>query len=230
MSDLKVIYNSLLASGVTQAPRWGGESEQSRWQPTVNFRIHQAGPTNTTGVTTDDTPRTNECTPEASLILTINRPLALWTIRDRMPRTTAWATILFHHERGVLNRVTPANAYGFHVGIWWQNDQQLVAFRQPVTEIATTGHLVDSDLTHDSAWETARWELLPPPTVEYFQIPRGRILWDTVHRSGIVYHGNSTSEAVFKELARLYGLPRWEARLDEHYLTGEALEEFYRLE
>ncbi len=147
-----------------------------------------------------------------------------------MPRTTAWATILFHHEQGVLNRVTPANAFGFHVGIWWQNDQQLVAFRQPVTEIETTGHLVDSDLTHDSAWETARWELLPPPTVEYFQIPRGRILWDTVHRAGIVYHGNSTPEAVFKELARLYGLPRWEARLDEHYLTGDALEEFYRLE
>lgn len=147
-----------------------------------------------------------------------------------MPRTTARATILFHHESGVFNRVTPARAYGFHVGIWWHNDRRMVAFRQSVSEIENTEHLVDSDLTHDSAWETARRELHCPASVEYFQIPRGRILWDTVHQAGIVYHGNSTPEVVFKELARLYGLPRWEARLDEHYLTGEALEEFYRLE
>lgn len=147
-----------------------------------------------------------------------------------MPRTNAWATILFHHELGGFNRVKTARAHGFHVGIWWHTDQQLVAFRQMVTEIATTGHLVDSDLTHDSAWETARQELHCPATVEYFQIPRGRILWDAEHQAGILYHGNSTPEVVFKELAWLYGLPRWEARLDEHYLTGEALDEFYRLE
>lgn len=139
-------------------------------------------------------------------------------------------TILFHHERGVINQVKPAKAYGFHVGIWWHNDQRMVAFRQMVAQIETTGHLVDSDMTHDSAWETARCEMHYPATVEYFQIPRGRILWDTVHRAGIVYHGNSTPEVVFNELARLYGLSRWEARLDEHYLTGEALEEFYRLD
>lgn len=144
-----------------------------------------------------------------------------------MPRTTAWASILFHHERGLLNRVKPARAYGFHVGIWWYDDQRLVAFRQAVTEIETTGHLVDSDLAHDSAWETARLELHCHVTVEYFQIPRGRILWDTVHRAGIVYHGNSTPEVVFNELARLYGLPRWEARLDEHYLTGKALDDYF---
>ena len=147
-----------------------------------------------------------------------------------MPRTTARATVLFHQERGILNWVDHAKTYGFHVGIWWHDDQRLVAFRQKVTEIETTGHLVDSDLTHDSAWETARRELHCPATVEYFQIPRGRLLWDTVHQAGILYHGNSTPEVVFKELARLYGLPRWEARLGEHYLTGEALEEFYRLE
>lgn len=147
-----------------------------------------------------------------------------------MPRTTAWATVLFNHDGEKLHRVDCKKTHGFHVGIWWHDDKRLVAFRQPVTDIKTTEHLVDSDLSHDSAWETARRELHCPATVEYFQIPRGRILWDTVHRAGIVYHGNSTPEVVFKELARLYGLPRWEARLDEHYLTGEALEEFYRLE
>ncbi len=162
--------------------------------------------------------------------ITINRPLATLTIRDGMPRTTAWTTVLFHQERGKLNRSDPAKALNFHVGIWWHDDERLVAFRQPVTDIKATGHLMDSDLSHDSVWETARRELNCPAALEYFQISRGRILWDTVHRAGILYHGNSTPKLVFEELADLFGLPRWEARVDEHYLTGEALEEFYRLE
>jgi DNA polymerase III alpha subunit len=58
----------------------------------------------------------------------------------------------------------------------------------------------------------------------------GTIRSHGVHAAGVVYHGNSTPAAVFKELARIYRLPRWELRLDEHYLTGEALEDFYRLE
>ncbi len=146
-----------------------------------------------------------------------------------MPRTTTWTTVLFHQEREILRRTDPAKALSFHVGIWWHDNERLVAFRQSVAEIKTTGHLVDSDLSHDSVWETARQELHCSAALEYFQIPRGRILWDAFHRAGILYHGNSTPQMVFEELARFYGLPRWEARLDEHYLTGEALEEFYRL-
>jgi hypothetical protein len=51
---------------------------------------------------------------------------------------------------------------------------------------------------------------------------------DTSRQVGILYHGNATSAVVLKQLARLYGLRRWEAQIDSHYLTGEALEEFYR--
>lgn len=147
-----------------------------------------------------------------------------------MPRTIAWTTVLFHQERGLLHRVDLTKTSSFHAGIWWHNDKQLVAFRQPVSDIEATWHLIDSDLSHDSVWDIARRELHCPPTAEYFQIPRGRILWDTVHRAGIVYHGNSTPEVIVKELARFYGLPRWEARLDEHYLTGEALKDYFTFE
>ena len=147
-----------------------------------------------------------------------------------MTRSASRSKILFLYKCGELGRSDITKVCGFHVGIWWHDDERLVAFRQPITDIMTTGHLVDSELSHDSAWETARHELHCPVTAEYFEIPRGRILWDTVHRAGILYHGNSTPEMVFKELASLYGLPRWEARLDEHYLTGDALDEFYRLE
>jgi hypothetical protein len=148
-----------------------------------------------------------------------------------MTPTASWTQVLFLYKRGKLSRSdTTTKACGFHVGIWWHSNQRLVAFLQSIREIGTATQLVDSDLTHDSAWDTARRELHCPTTAEYFEIPRGRILWDPVHRAGILYHGNSTPEMVFKKLASLYGFPRWEARLDEHYLTGEALEEFYRLE
>ncbi|MBS0205534.1 MAG: helix-turn-helix domain-containing protein [Planctomycetes bacterium] len=109
-------------------------------------------------------------------------------------------------------------------------DLDVLRFLQSIAEIKTVGHLIDSDLSHDVSWDTARQELRCQAEAEYFDIPRGRIVWDTVHRAGILYHGNETPVEAFEELARLFRLPRWEARLDEHYLTGEALEEFYRLD
>ena len=147
-----------------------------------------------------------------------------------MPRRCSWAKVLFLFGEQKLKRITRTQALGFHVGIWWHDDERLVAFLQSISEIKAVGHLIDSDLSHDSVWETARHELTGHENAEYFDIPRGRIVWDTVHCSGILYHGNATPNEVFEELARLFRLPRWEARLDEHYLTGEALEEFYRLE
>ena len=147
-----------------------------------------------------------------------------------MPRRNSWRSILFLYDEQTFKRIEHAPAICFQVGIWWHDDERLVAFLQSISEIKAVGHLIDSDLSHDAAWETARHELTRHENAEYFDIPRGRIVWDTVHCSGILFHGNSTHTAVLEELAKLFRLPRWEARLDEHYLTGEALEEFYRLE
>lgn len=147
-----------------------------------------------------------------------------------MPRRSSRVKVLFLYDEQKLKRITRTQAPGFHVGIWWHDDERLVAFLQSISEIKAVGHLIDSDLSHDAVWETARHELTDHEDAEYFEILRGRIVWDTVHCSGILYHGNATPTEVFEELATLFRLPRWEARLDEHYLTGEALEEFYRLE
>lgn len=147
-----------------------------------------------------------------------------------MPRRKSWPSVLFLYDEQKLKRITRTQTLGFHVGIWWHDDERLVAFLQSISEIKSVGHLIDSDLAHDAVWEIARHELTGHENAEYFDIPRGRIVWDTVHCSGILYHGNATPTEVFEELARLFRLRRWEARLDEHYLTGEALEECYRLE
>ncbi|WLD13542.1 hypothetical protein [Planctellipticum variicoloris] len=147
-----------------------------------------------------------------------------------MPRRRLRPSVLYHFDQQTLRRIQRTPDYGFHVGVWWQDDERVVAFLQSIAEIKATGYLIDSDLSHDSAWETARRELSCAEATEFFDVPRGRILWDTAHQAGIIYHGNSTPAEVFDDLARLYRLPRWQARLDEHYLTGEALEEFYRLD
>ena len=147
-----------------------------------------------------------------------------------MPRRSSWAKVLFLYDEQKLKRITGTRALGFHVGIWWHDAERLVAFLQSIAEIKAVGHLIDSGLSHDAVWETARHELTDHEDAEYFEIPRGRIVWDTVHCSGILYHGNATPTDVLEDLARLFRLPRWETRLDEHYLTGEALETFYNLD
>ena len=147
-----------------------------------------------------------------------------------MPRRKSWPSVLFLYGQQKLCRIERPRDLGFYVGIWWHDAERLVAFLQSITEIKAVGHLIDSDISHDSTWETARHELVCPKEAEYFDVPRGRIVWDTVRQSGILYHGNATPTGVFEELARHFRLPRWEARLDEHYLTGEALEAFYGLD
>ena len=131
-----------------------------------------------------------------------------------MPRRKSCPSVLFLYDEQKLKRITRTQAPGFHVGIWWHDDERLVAFLQSIAEIKAVGHLIDSDLSHDAIWETARHELTGHENDEYFDIPRGRIVWDTAHCSGILYHGNATPTEVFEELAKLFRLPRWEARLD----------------
>lgn len=147
-----------------------------------------------------------------------------------MPQPWKWQTSLFLFEQRTIEPIGSAQGLGFHVGIWWHHSEHLVAFLQPVSEGNKPGHWIDSDLSHDSAWDIAQKELACPGETEYFHIPRGRVIWDTHLRSGILYHGNATPVDVFEKLAELFQLPRWEARLDEHYLTGDALETYYCLE
>ena len=111
-----------------------------------------------------------------------------------------------------------------HVGIWWHHGQQLIGFAQPISTFQKPTGLIDSDLSHADVWEMAHGQLSCPKDIEYFLIPRGRILWHRNREMGILYHGNATQPRVLSMLAKLFGLPRWEAHLDEHYLVGDALD------
>jgi len=147
-----------------------------------------------------------------------------------MARKESFKTSLFLYEEGRTTKITNTLGMGFVVGIWWHDHIRLVAFVQPITDVDEAGNLIDSDLTHDSTWTLARNELQCSLKTEYFKIARGRIMWDATHQSGVIYHGNSTPQKVLADLARIYRLPRWQHRLDEHYLTGDALEAYYGIE
>ncbi len=111
-----------------------------------------------------------------------------------------------------------------HVGIWWHLGQKLIGFAQPISAFRKPKGLIDSDLSHADAWDMARRQLSCPSDVEYFAIPRGRILWHAHREMGVLYHGNATPTGVLSMVAKLFGLPRWEANSDEHYLVGDALD------
>jgi len=144
-----------------------------------------------------------------------------------MPQAQSWNSRLFLSDLNGFHEIKNPRTSGIHVGIWWHNGNRLVGYAQLVSEIEGSGSLIDSNLTHANVWNIARRELSCPSEREYFAIPRGRVLWHTVRGLGILYHGNATSTETLRELARLFGLPQWEGHLDDHYLTGDALDELF---
>lgn len=163
------------------------------------------------------------------LLLRQFHPTPLIHAGTSMTGSRKWQSTLFVRDVEEFHTVQNHNT-DIHVGIWWQSEQKIVGFGQLLTATTKTVQLVDSSLGHADIWDLARRLLSCPSGVEYFSIPRGRVLWHRVRDLGIIYHGNATPAGVLPKLARLFGLPKWEAHQDSHYLVGDALEAFYSLE
>ncbi len=148
-------------------------------------------------------------------------------MKDSMPARSLRQLTLFLCEAGRIRPVKDHREPGLSVGVWWHDAKQLVGFLEPLRKRETSSRLIDSDLDHCTVWETARKILGRPRTTEYFDVPRGRVLWDGARGFGLVYHGNETTAELVEELARIYRLPRWKSRRDDHYLVGAELEEFF---
>ena len=144
---------------------------------------------------------------------------------------STWEPMPSHLFIVVGHELTEVDSQGLsepHVGIWWQGREGLVAFAQALDAVEEPMPLIDSDLAHNDLWPHAAGRLGADRTSEYFEIPRGRVLWDSTRDRGIVYHGNATGRETLVQVAALFGLPNWETRKDDHYLMGESLERFYR--
>ncbi len=113
------------------------------------------------------------------------------------------------------------------IGIWWNSGQHLAIFAHPWGENASGQTIRDSNLQHTDLWCQAARGLGISSTREYFDIPRGRVLFDRTKEQGIILHGNATSPIRLKKIARLFQLKEWTSRLDEHYLTGSILNDLF---
>lgn len=114
-----------------------------------------------------------------------------------------------------------------NIGIWWDDGKTIASFmHRPLKPERITG-LCDSDYNHNDLWPDAACQLGIGPHVEYFSIPRGRVLWDPNKRQSIIYHGNATSSDRLKIIAKEFGLSKWISERDVHYLMGDAADDLF---
>jgi len=113
------------------------------------------------------------------------------------------------------------------IGIWWDNQDRIVAILQQLNDASGGTSLLDSDFSHADEWPRIAHHFGETPEVEYFVIPRGRVLFDQDQGIGILYHGNATGENRLREIAARFGLAVWKAQMDEHYLMGDAIDDLF---
>ena len=114
-----------------------------------------------------------------------------------------------------------------NIGIWWDDGKSFASFmHRPQKPELETG-LCDSDYNHNDLWPDAAYQLGIGPHVEYFSVPRGRVLWDPDKRQSIIYHGNATTADRLEKIARAFGLLKWISKRDIHYTMGDAADDLF---
>lgn len=113
------------------------------------------------------------------------------------------------------------------VGIWWHSSEQLLLILQSTKGLTENEGVIDSDLWHSEEWGIALPILKADSAQEYFEIPRGRVVYDVLAKRGVIYHGNETAGSQLKVIAQSCGYRDWTAVLDNHYLMGAAADALF---
>jgi hypothetical protein len=113
------------------------------------------------------------------------------------------------------------------IGIWWDNGKKIVAFPVPAGKPDSVVGICDSEDSHIDRWPDVAIQLGANPADEYYSIPRGRVLYDTRRKTSIIYHGNQTDPRRLSLIAKEFGLVKWVADLDGHYMMGAAADDYF---
>ena len=65
-------------------------------------------------------------------------------------------------------------------------------------------------------------------SAEYFDVPRGRVLWSPAKKSSVIYHGNRTPKHRLEKIAETFRLDDYTAKTDFHYMIGDAVDDYLR--
>ncbi len=114
------------------------------------------------------------------------------------------------------------------IGIWWDHEGQLAVFTEEPNSSKAVHGICDSDFAHDDCWLEAAKQLAISPGVEYFDVPRGRVMWHVKNSRSVILHGNGTSLDRLKSIAIAFQLSNWIAEADLHYMVGDAADDFFR--
>lgn len=78
--------------------------------------------------------------------------------------------------------------------------------------------LIDSTFEHWRAWNSVCKHFKRGSDEEYFVVPRGRVLLRRQDGAGVIYHGDATSNAMLKRIAKLFELATYTTVVNGHYL------------
>jgi len=113
------------------------------------------------------------------------------------------------------------------IGIWWDDGTRIVTFRVAVEAVEAGERFCDSGDSHDGCWPIAASQMGISPQEEYFSVPRGRVIYDRLRQTAIIYHGNQTTRSRLALIAAEFQLERWESQLDTHYLIGSEVDQLF---
>jgi hypothetical protein len=113
------------------------------------------------------------------------------------------------------------------IGIWWDNGKKIASFPVPAGQPDAVVGICDSEDSHIDRWPEVAIQLGAYPVDEYYSIPRGRVMYDTIRNVSIIYHGNQTDAARLSLIAEEFELVNWVAHLDDHYMMGDAADEYF---
>ncbi|QDV67932.1 hypothetical protein Poly24_16380 [Rosistilla carotiformis] len=110
------------------------------------------------------------------------------------------------------------------IGIWWDHGGRLAVFAETIDPGRAVCGICDSDFAHDACWHEAAKQLSLSSTREYFDVPRGRVMWHVKDSRSVILHGNGTSRDRLESIASKFQLSNWRAETDLHYMVGEDAE------
>jgi len=108
------------------------------------------------------------------------------------------------------------------VGIFWVNQGQLIMAAVPLAEGIDDGRFVNGPYDHDPYWGTVQRSHKHLRGVEYFHVPRGRVLFDkTKHRFYCYLDERLCTATIKRMILEHFHLPRKHTsfRTDLHYTT-----------
>ena len=110
-----------------------------------------------------------------------------------------------------------------NIGIFWIFENQIFMQTQKLKEIKSINGFKDSDLSHYRVWDKVKNQNSKFYLYEYEEIPRGRIVYNTMKNQFIIYcNSNILRDKISKKLIlENFGL------IDENYIFKE--DEHYKI-